>query len=89
MKMDFRKLDEATTPAEMRAAIEKGQYDSALIRNVLMAGRCAGMSAEDTYTLLAYHALQTMVAYQNQCLELASLSPRPFVMQVDKDGKPV
>jgi hypothetical protein len=83
----FEKLEGASTPAEMRAAIEKGRHHHPLIRNALDAARYASMSAEDTYAVLAYYAIQVLVEYQQQCLELASLSPHPFLMADNKDGK--
>lgn len=84
----FEPLSKAESPAEMRAAIEAGQQYDPIIRNVLTMARYQGMSAEDTYTVLAYHALQTMVQYQQQCIELASLAPpRPLVISADKLAK--
>ncbi len=45
---------------DMRREIERGQRDSSLIRNCLMSARHQGMSGEDTYALLAYHALRML-----------------------------
>ena len=79
----YQKLDEAKTPQEMRRAIEHGQRHNALIRNLLMAGRIEGMSAEDIYTVLAYHALQGMFSSQRLVHELAALDTRiPMLMDV-------
>ncbi len=78
----FKKLDAATTPAEMRAAIEHGGYDSPIIRNVMMMARRDGLTAEDAYSALAYYALQTMIDYQNASLEMLKTATRPMILQV-------
>jgi hypothetical protein len=70
--------------AAMRQAIEQGQRDSSLIRNCLMHARYIGMSAEDTYTLLAYHALRSLEdIYQRQIQMLATMPPAPVVMPAE------
>lgn len=42
---------------EMRAAINRGQRDSALIRNCVTQADYNGLNGEDRYVLLAYHTL--------------------------------
>lgn len=61
----------------MRAAIERGQRDSALIRNALYTARAQGWSGEDTYVFLAYHALRMLEDQWESNLEWSRLSPVP------------
>lgn len=61
----------------MRQAIEKGARDSGLISNCLNAARAQGLSGEDTYTLLAFHALQMMEDFWKKNLQIAYLAPNP------------
>lgn len=79
----FKKLEAATTPAEMRAAIERGTYDSPIIRNVMTMARHDGLTAEDAYSALAYYALQTMIDYQNASLEMLQTTNRPMILRAD------
>ena len=77
-----RPKNEAETKAQatldgMRQAIWHGQRDSALIKNALLAAEYAGMSGEDKYTLLAYHALVALEELYGEHLKWISLSPRP------------
>jgi hypothetical protein len=65
----------------MRQAIEKGARDSGLIYNCLTQARYAGLSGEDTYTLLAFHALQMMEDFWKKSLSAAYLNPGPFVIK--------
>lgn len=67
----------------MRQAIERGQRDSALIRNCLIASRYHGSSAEDTYTLLAYHALRALEDIYERQLQLLNTMPAPQVVTTD------
>jgi hypothetical protein len=72
--------------AAMRRAIEGAQRDSSLIRNCLMHARYSGMSAEDTYTLLAYHALRSLEdIYQTQ-LQMLSTSTAETVSARSTSG---
>lgn len=45
------------TPAECRAAIENLTHEIPFVRNVMMMVRRDGLSAEDAYSVLAYHAI--------------------------------
>lgn len=73
-------LTEANTPTKMRMAIEEASMHSAIVRQSLTAARHAGMSTEDTYTLLAYHALQSLLGTQRRMLELMQLQPLPVLV---------
>lgn len=62
----------------MRAAIERTAYrDSALIRQCLETARIMGLSGEDTYVLLAYHALRRLEDTWQELSKAVSLQPRP------------
>jgi hypothetical protein len=65
-------------PDEMRARIYEASYESHLIRNVMTAADHAGMSAEDRYTMLAYHALVALETYYQQVLKFTMRYPNPL-----------
>lgn len=76
----FVQLDDAETAQEMRAAIDKATYHNAYARHVLYDARRKRMTAEDTYTRLAYFALRGMIETQQALLESMQISPRPPVV---------
>lgn len=59
----------------MRRAIDEGRRDSALIHRVLMSAECTGLSGEDKYVMLAYHALIALEEHASRNLELTRLMP--------------
>lgn len=63
---------------EMRAAISRGQRDSAMIRNCLMSAQFQGLSGEDTYVQLAYHALRVLEDTHQRLARFIELSPMPL-----------
>lgn len=74
MNYGNRKLDEATTPEEMRAALYKIAYDEPVVNNVVRQADYTGLSAEDKYTILSYYALKQMMEFRNLCLDQSFLS---------------
>lgn len=56
--IDFKKLDDAGTPDEMRAAMRKGERDEPMLSQVFRQAMYTGMSGEDTYVTIAYLALR-------------------------------
>ena len=70
--MKIVQLDSAIDPKDMRAAIYKACRDDAMIRNLWDASNYLGLSSEDRYTALAYHALKDrqrlMAMVENYCL---------------------
>ena len=71
----------------MREVIQKGARDSGLIHNCLVAAQHRGLSGEDTYTLLAFHALQMLEDFWQKNLTAAYLSPGvPIVIKVPGDS---
>lgn len=75
----IEEVRDATTPAEMRAEIFRLQHYDALVRGVMNSANYTGMSAEDRYTVLAYHALKAKADAQAQILMFARVTPRIFV----------
>ena len=61
----------------MRQAILRGQRDSALINSCLRQAEYAGMSGEDLYVLLAYHALIALEKTHQNLSKWVSLTPNP------------
>jgi hypothetical protein len=64
----------------MRKAIEMAQRDSPLIRACLDSARYNGMNGEDTYTMLAYHALVALEDHYRRHSELLNLLPVPPIV---------
>jgi hypothetical protein len=60
----------------MRLAILKGSRDSPLIRSCLDIARYAGLSGEDTFALLAYHALVQLETYFQMQMDRVRLDPK-------------
>lgn len=83
----FEPLTPASTPDEMRAAIENAQLHHPIVRQVLMVGRGDGLRGEDLYSMMAYYALQQMVSAQRQVYEMASMAP-PLPVLVPADLVP-
>lgn len=78
--MPIKPLDEATTPEEMRAALFKMSYDDSLVGQVFMHANRSGLSAEDRYTMLAYHAVKAYRHMMNDAIEQANISPRHYTI---------
>lgn len=70
---------------EMRAAIQQGQRDSALIRHCLMSAQVQGLSGEDTYVQLAYHALRMLEDTHQRLARFIELSPMPPIAMKESD----
>ncbi len=76
----------ANTTDEMRRAIREASRHSALIKNSLESGRYNGLSGEDTYVLLAYHALIELERHWQMNMKHASMLPGPFVINPQNGG---
>ena len=61
----------------MRQAILRGQRDSALIASCLRQAEYVGLNGEDTYVLVAYHALIALEKAHQQVSEFVRLTPNP------------
>lgn len=68
-----------TTPAEMRAEIHRLSYTGNLVRQIIDTANMQGLSSEDKYTLLAYHALQEMRRAQEAVLTQLYAMPASFL----------
>lgn len=80
---DWRILEqvkEATTPEEMRAELFRLKHYDPLVRAVWDSADYGGMSAEDRYTILAYHAVKSKNEAQQQVLEFSSCLVRPLIV---------
>lgn len=62
-------------PDAMRKAIEHGRLNSALIQSCLTSARYAGLSGEDKYVTLAYHALLALEDAHKQLTKALSCMP--------------
>jgi hypothetical protein len=66
----------------MRRAILRDRRDSSLIANVLSGAEYNGLSGEDTYVMLAYHALRMLEDNWQRQLDTTFKSPKPpFVIK--------
>jgi hypothetical protein len=68
----------------MRQAIFEASHESALVRNIMYAADHMGATAEDRYTMLAYHALIALETYYKRTSELTMMVPHPMFI-LDKD----
>jgi hypothetical protein len=71
---------EPTDIREMRKAIEEASRDSSLIRQAFDTAYYMGLSGEDKYTLLAYHALRQLETHFQVNMKSLMLSPSPQVV---------
>ena len=80
----FKDLEKADTPAEMRTAIERGAHNNQLIYAAFMMARRDRVPAVDTYSVLAYYALQQLAATQRAHLKMIQSMPlRPILFLAD------
>lgn len=70
----------------MRKAITLGQRDSALINRCLRIAECNGLSGEEAYVLLAYHALIQLNGLWERQLKLSMLDLRGHAMNGPSDS---
>lgn len=79
----------ALTPNEMRLTILDASRDSALIRNSLETGRYNGLSGEDIYVQLAYHALRELERQWrlNQRHMELEVSPQTLITPAQNGGE--
>ena len=82
--MTPEQLKDAETPEEMRAAIFLAARHDPITRQVMDMADCKGMSGEDRYTVLAYHALKAMMAAYQREIDFYRTHPAPMFVV---DGK--
>ena len=81
--MEIEQVKDASGPSEMRAELHRMRNYDPLVRSVMDSADYSGMSAEDRYTLLAYHALRGKNHAQALLLESARMNPPPMKILVD------
>jgi len=78
---EIEPVREANTPSEMRAEIIRLSRYNYLVRAAMDSADYTGLSAEDRYTLLAYHALAALARHQKVLHEHVLTTPsRHLVM---------
>ena len=75
----------AETPEQMRAELFRLRHYDSLVRAVMDAADYSGMSSEDKYTMLAYHAMKDRNRFQAMLIDSMSLSVKPFFLS--SEGK--
>ena|SRR5690348_16830185 len=71
----------------MRRAILRASRDSGIIRTCLDQAQYRGLSGEDTYVLLAYHALRMLEDMHRNHSDLLARMPLPPVIMKDNGQK--
>jgi hypothetical protein len=74
-KMQIEQLKEAATPEEMRAEICRLRRYDPMVQKVMDMADYRGLSAEDRYVILAYHALGERARSQQMVLDNAMTRP--------------
>ena len=72
------KLADATTLEGMRTALFAVSRQEPVVRNAMNVRDTSGLSGEDTYTLIAYHAMKMMMELRNDALRHHELSVNPI-----------
>ena len=75
------KIDDATTPEEMRASLFNAMRYSSIVYKTFAAADIKGLNGEDRYTLLAYHAVKLAEELQESLFEYTMREIRPIVVQ--------
>ena len=74
------KIDDATTPEEMRAALFRVKRYNNTVWGAFDAADHKGLDGEDRYTLLAYHAVKLAEELQELLIEQTMTQIRPIVI---------
>lgn len=69
-------LREAHTPNDMRAELFRVSREDSLVRSVFQMADYNGMSAEDRFTILAYHAMAARNKLMQDAVQFAMLDTR-------------
>lgn len=75
---------ECKTIDEMRAEIFRFAYHDGLTHRALDSANYLGLSGEDKYVQLAYHALKHRAAVMREYLRLDRMTVRPMQFMIDK-----
>lgn len=74
------KIDDATTPEEMRAALFMALRYSSIVHLAFNAADYKGLNGEDRYTILAYRAVKLAERLQESLFEYTMREIRPIVV---------
>jgi hypothetical protein len=77
----------AETPEQMRSELFRLRHYDALVRSVMDAADYSGMSSEDKYTMLAYHAMKDRNRFQTMLIDDLSISVKPPFITNYENGK--
>jgi hypothetical protein len=77
MFYDIEQVREATTPSEMRIEISRLRRSDSLVRGVMDSADYTGMSAEDRFTMLSYHALCALAKHKKVLHDYVLMTPSP------------
>ncbi|MDP3139856.1 MAG: hypothetical protein Q8N17_26405 [Burkholderiaceae bacterium] len=78
----LEQVRDANTPEEMRAEIARLRRESVIVKNTMDCADYTGLSSEDRYTMLAYHALAALARTQKVLNDYVVTMPSPrFIMQ--------
>ena len=80
------KIDDATTPEEMRAALFRVKRYNNTVWGAFDAADHKGLDGEDRYTLLAYHAVKLANELQDTLFEYTATYIRPIVIHAKPDS---
>lgn len=78
--IELERAKKVNTIDEMRAELFRLKHYNPMVRNVFDTADYSGMSAEDRYTLLAYHSVRLNIELQAQMLQQLQVSP--FVQKI-------
>ena len=80
--IELERAKEANTIDEMRAELFRLKHYNPMVRNTFDAADFSGMSAEDRYAALAYHAVSLNIELQNQLMSNLDVSSNPKIISV-------
>lgn len=81
------RINKCATPEEMRAELFRLRYHDPIVRSCWDAADYTGMSAEDKYTLMAYHLIDAYYRVGRIALDQTMLNPMPPL--IFSEGNPL
>lgn len=85
--MQVEQVRDVGTPSEMRAEIFRLRRENPLVRSVMDMADYNGLSAEDRYTVIAYHALKDSARLQQLLLQQLNITPHQFLVPRNLEPK--
>jgi hypothetical protein len=86
---EIEQVREAITPSEMRIEIARLRWHNCLVRASMDSADYTGLSAEDRYTMLAYHVLVALEKTQKAMHECLSMMSGPHLVMPNTQNQPV